>query len=164
MLCALPDKKEVKEILWNSNQHAAPGTDGLTAFLYKQCWDIFGDSLTAVSQEVFKGKPPTPSQRTSLMVFGAKPKKHKSLKPKDKRKISLLNVDFKTMTGIHAKRLRKVMPHTVSAHQLVGGGDRRIHHGIALARDAIHAAGHSRLGCGILDTDLIAAFDWMVML
>ena len=67
------------------------------------------------------------------------------------------------MTGIHARRLRKVMPHTVSAQQLVGGGDRRIHHGITLARDAIHAAGKSRHGCGILDTDLIAAFDWMVM-
>ena len=67
------------------------------------------------------------------------------------------------MTGIEAKRLRKVMPHTVSHLQLVGGGDRRIHHGIALARDAIQAAGKSNLGCGILDTDLIAAFDWMVM-
>ena len=37
MLCTLPDKEEVKEILWNSNLHAAPGTDGLTAYLYKQC-------------------------------------------------------------------------------------------------------------------------------
>ena len=55
------------------------------------------------------------------------------------------------------------MPHTVSPLQLVGGGDRRIHHGIALARDAIQAAGHAGVGCGILDTDLIAAFDWMVM-
>ena len=97
------------------------------------------------------------------MVFGAKPKKLKSIKPKDKRKISLLNVDFKIMTGIDARRMRKVMPHTVSPLQLVGGGDIRIHHGIALARDAIHAAGKSHLGCGILDTDLIAAFDWMVM-
>ena len=97
------------------------------------------------------------------MVFGAKPKKSKSLKPKDKRKISLLNVDFKTMTGIDAKRLRKVMTHTVSNFQLVAGEDRRIHHGIALARDAINAAGKSRSGCGILDTDLVAAFDWMVI-
>ena len=163
LLCTIPNKEEVKEVLWNCNQHAAPGTDGLTTFLYKQCWDILGDYLTEVSQEVFKGKAPTRSQQTSLMVFGAKPKKLKSIKPKDKRKISLLNVDFKVMTGIHARRLRKVMPHTVSAQQLVGGGDRRIHHGIALARDAIYAAGKARHGCGILDTDLIAAFDWMVM-
>ena len=54
MFCTLPNKEEVKEILWDSNQHAAPGTDGLTAFLYKQCWEVFGDPLTEVSQEVFK--------------------------------------------------------------------------------------------------------------
>ena len=97
------------------------------------------------------------------MFFGAKPKKLKSLKPKDKRKLSLLNVDFKTMTGIQAKRHRKIMTRTVSHLQLVAGEDRRIHHGIALARDAITAAGRTGVGCGILDTDLIAAFDWMVM-
>ena len=59
------------------------------------------------------------------------------------------------MTGIEAKRMRKVMPDTVSPLQLVGGGDRRIHHGIALARDAIQASGKSINGCGILDTDLL---------
>ena len=163
MLCKVPDKNEYKEVIWDSNQHAAPGTDGLTAYLYRQCWDILGDPLTEVSQSVFKGQQPTTSQRRSLMVFGSKAKKSQSFKPKDKRKISLLNVDFKTMTGIDAKRHRKIMTRTVSHLQLVAGSDRRIHHGIALARDAIHAAGKSRSGCGILDTDLIAAFDWMVM-
>ena len=91
------------------------------------------------------------------MVFGAKPKKLQSIKPKDKRKISLLNVDFKVFTGIEAKRHRKIMTHTVSHLQLVAGEDRRIHHGIALARDAIQAAGKARTGCCILDTDLVAA-------
>ena len=163
MLCAEPSKDEVKKVVWDCNQHAAPGTDGLTAYLYKQCWNVLGDPLTDVSQAVFRGDKPTKSQRTSLMVFGAKPKKLQSIKPKDKRKISLLNVDFKVITGIEAKRHRKIMTHTVSHLQLVAGEDRRIHHGIALARDAIQAAGKARTGCGILDTDLVAAFDWMVM-
>ena len=156
MLCAPPTKDEVKEILWDSNQNSPPGTDGLTAYLNCLCWDFLGDSLTEVSQAVFKGQQPTPSQRTSLMVFGAKQKKLQSLKPKDKRKLSLLNVDFKTITGIEARRHRKIMTHTVSNLQLVAGSDRRIHHGIALARDAIQAAGKSGSGCGILDTDLVA--------
>ena len=163
MLCRIPNKEEVKQVLWDSNQHAAPGTDGLTAYLYRQCWDVLGNPLTEVVQAVFEGGKPTQSQKTSLMVFGSKPSKQQSLKPKDKRKISLLNVDFKIMTGLEAKRHRKVMTHTVSHLQLVAGADRRVHHGIALARDAIHAAGKSRAGCGILDTDLVAAFDWMVM-
>ena len=44
------------------------------------------------------------------------------------------------------------------------GDDRKIHHGINLARDAINAAGvPGHEGCGILDTDLIAAFDWLCL-
>ena len=42
--------------------------------------------------------------KTSLMVFGSKPKKLNSLKPGDKRRISLLNSDFKIVTGIEGKR------------------------------------------------------------
>ena len=67
------------------------------------------------------------------------------------------------MTGLEAKRHRKIMTRTISPLQLVAGEDRRVHHGIALATDAISAAGKPRLGCCILDTDLVVAFDWMVM-
>ena len=97
------------------------------------------------------------------MVFGNKPgKKAKSLLISDRRKLSLLNVDFKLMTGTEAARMRKTMCRTVSPLQLVTGGDKRISHGVAMARDAIHAAGISQERCGMLDTDLIAAFDNMV--
>ena len=82
-ICAVPSKDEVKEVVFDSNQHAAPGTDGLTAYLYSQCWDQLGDPLTEVAQEVHKGKKPTNSQRTSVMVFGGKPKKLLKTKPKE---------------------------------------------------------------------------------
>ena len=97
------------------------------------------------------------------MVFGTKPKKAKSLKPGDKRRISLLNADFKTLEGLDARRFRKIGSHCLSHLQYVGGSDRRIHHGIARARDAIYAAGQSKVGCGIADMDFIAAFDWLVL-
>ena len=98
------------------------------------------------------------------MVFGAKPKKPGSILPKDKRRISLLNSDFKLATGLEAHMFKKVAAHTLSPLQLVAGNDRRIHHGINLARNAIHAAGQpGHAGCGILDTDLIAAFDWLCL-
>ena len=164
MLEAPPLKEEVKLVLSTCNSHAAPGTDGLTAFFYKQNWDIIGDALTEVVVKVFKGSKPTSCQRTSLMVFGNKPgKKAKSLLISDRRKLSLLNVDFKLMTGIEAARIRKSMTRTISPNQLVTGGDRRISHGVAMARDAILAASSLKTGCGILDTDLVAAFDNMVL-
>ena len=54
------------------------------------------------------------------------------------------------------------MTHTVSPLQLVAGDDRRIHHGIAKARDAIQAVTKSKAGCAILDLDYMAAFDYQV--
>ena len=164
MLLEIPGKDEVKEVLSTCRSHAAPGTDGITAYFYKRFWPILGDALTDVIVEIFNGAPPSACMRTSLMVFGNKPgKKAKSLKISDRRKLSLLNVDFKIATGVEAKRLRKTMAHTISPHQLVTGGDRRISHGVALARDAIHAAASLKKGCGILDTDLVAAFCNMVL-
>ena len=77
---------------------------------------------------------------------------------------SLLNSDFKVASGLEAGRLKQMLTHTLSPLQLVAGNDRRIHHGINLARNAIFAAGKlTRSGCGIADTDYQAAFDSLVM-
>ena len=163
MFLKKPTKKEVEETLSASNLHAAPGTDGLTSYFYKECFSTMGDPLTEVVSAVFSGEKPSLSQRTSLMVFGAKPKKAKSIKPGDKRRISLLNSDFKVMSGIESRRFLKTATRTLSPYQLVAGDNRRIHHGINLARDAIQASVKSKDGCGIIDTDYMAAFDFLVM-
>ena len=164
LLLKQPTKTDVLKTLSNSNLHAAPGTDGLTSFFYKNCFDVMGDSLTEVVCAVFSGSKPTLSQRTSKMVFGSKPKKAASNKPIDKRRISLLNCDFKTISGLESARFKETATRTLSPFQLVAGDDRRIHHGINLARDAIQAASKlTRTGCGIADTDYQAAFDFLVM-
>ena len=49
-----------------------------------------------------------------LMVFVDKPKKLGSKLVKDKRTLSLLNTDFKTLTGIETKRQKSLLDHTVS--------------------------------------------------
>ena len=162
-LLAVPSQQEVWLTLLDSNLHAAPGTDGLTNYFYKECFDIVGGPLTEVVAKVFSGSKPTHSQRTSKMVFGCKPKKSKSLNPKDKRRISLLNCDFKTISGVYARRFKASATYTLSPLQLVAGDDRRIHHGINLARDAINACANFKSGCGIADTDYEAAFDYLVM-
>ena len=105
----LPTKLEVYETLAASNLHAAPGTDGLTNFFYKECFKTMGGSLTEVVKAVFGGKQPTLSQRTSKMFFGSKPKKDNSCKPGDKRRISLLNCDFKSMSGLESQRFRQLL-------------------------------------------------------
>ena len=67
-----PTSDSVYKTLSRANLHTAPGTEGLPR--------------TDVMVEVFKEKPLTTSQRNSLMVFGAKPKKLSSILPRDNRK------------------------------------------------------------------------------
>ena len=107
-----PTSEMVKKTVESSNLHAAPGCDGLPSLFYKACWNTMGAPLTEVMQEVFHCKPLTSSQRTSLMVFGSKPKKPNSLLPQDKRRISLLNSDFKVGSGLEAGRIKPMLTHT----------------------------------------------------
>ena len=93
------------------------------------------------------------------MVFGSKPKKLSSIKPGDKRRISLLNSDYKVVTGLDAARFKRTFTHTLSPAQMVAGDDRRIHHMINQARDCIQAVSKSKIGCALLDLDFVAAFD-----
>ena len=124
-----PTMNDVKDVLDDSNLHAAPGTDGIPSLLYSKCWDTMGPPLTEVVQAVFEDKQPSLTQRTSLMFFGSKPKKPNSIKPGDKRRISLLNIYFKISTGLEAKSFGKTATHSLSSVQLVAGSDRSIHHG-----------------------------------
>ena len=88
MLEEAPNKEEVKNTLWESNLRAAPGTDGIPSLLYSKCWGVMGTALTQVAQAICGGGQPTYSMRTSLMVFGSKPKKPNSIKPGDIKELS----------------------------------------------------------------------------
>ena len=163
MLTAVPTRVEVEESVKTSNMNAAPGTDGITSFVYKECFNILGDALTEVVRAIHRGQQPTRSQRTSLMLFTSKPGKTSSLKPEDKRRLSMLNTDFKVVTGVEVGRHNKILSHTLCPQQLAAGSDRRITHGICLARDAVYAAGMRKTGCGIADNDFQAAFDFLCL-
>ena len=151
MFLSPPTKEEVWKTLSESILNASPGSEGIPSLAYKECWSVLGDALTEVMIAIFNLEPLQPSMRTSLMVFGSKPKKPNSLLPKDKRRISLLNCDYKIATGLEARKLKAAAGHTLSPLQLVAGEDRRIHHGMNFARNAIYAAGRpGHQGCGIL--------------
>ena len=48
-------------------------------------------------------------------------------------------------------------------HRVGTPEDKRIHHGINMASNAIQAVGRDRAGCGLLDLDFLAGFDWLDM-
>ena len=144
-LSKIPEKDKIYGVIKSGNQNSSPGTDGITFFLYNECWPILSKAFTDMTKAVFSGSSTSRSQRTSLLAVGDKLSKGRSINPRDKRKISLLNTDFKTFSGIESRRFRSVMSHTVSPLQLVSREDQRIGHGIALARDAIEVANREKL-------------------
>ena len=86
-----------------------------------------------------------------------------SIKLKDKRRISLLNTDFKILTGIENDRHGRMLDCTVSDVQFVLGKTRNISYAIAAARDAIWCAENSTEGAGLADLDFMSAFDLLCM-
>ena len=115
MMRKIPSKEDVRESVWTARVDAAPGSDGLTMLVYRHCWNTLGDSLTEMVQSVLMGATPTLSQRTSLMVYGAKSNKPpNSTNPDHKRRISLLNADFKINTGTFNLKLKSVSTHQLS--------------------------------------------------
>ena len=82
-LAAAPTMKDVEETVNSSNLNAASGNDGIHSRFHKECWHTMGEPLTEVMIEISKLKPLSSSQRTSLMVFGSKPKKPHNTKPQD---------------------------------------------------------------------------------
>ena len=163
MLEQMPTMNELYETLNESNLKSAAGSDGIPGLVYKECWSSLGKSLCDVVKDIFSGSPPTTSMRTAMMIFSSKPKKPNSIKPSDKRRISILNTDFKLYEGLIARRFRKLGSRVLSPNQYVAGDDRNIHHGIARARDAIYVASQAGLRCGIDDQDYVAAFDFLVL-
>ena len=164
MLLAAPTQGEVKQALARAHLLASPGCDGVPALLYQECWEILKNPLTEMIKAIFSGEQPTLQQRTSLMVFLRKPKKMNCFKDTSLRRVSLLCSDMKLVTGIEAIRFHSTATHSLSHLQLVAGSDRRIHHGICFARDAIQAASkRGGNGCGMLDLDFFAGFDFLSM-
>ena len=162
MLESTPSPEEVRRVLRKANLNAAPGTDGLPALVYAVCWDAIKGGLMDTITDTYLKRIPSPTQRKSVMVFGSKPKYPNSCNPEHKRRISLLNADFKILSGIAATRLQRVAAKILSPLQLVAGHNRRIHHGIARARDAITSVKVGQ-GGGLVDLDFKAGFDWLVM-
>ena len=98
-----------------------------------------------------------------ICVFGTKAGKEKSIKPGDKRRISLLNSDFKILTGIEALRFKKISNHIIDPDQLVAASNARIHHSINKICDVIDVVGRKKSGAGVLDLDFRAGFDFLCL-
>ena len=119
------------------DNNKTPGTDGLPAEFYRFFWpDICHDLLASYNFASQHGMLSI-SQRRGIMSLIPKKSKDKTTL-ENLRPISLLNVDYKILTKVIAKRIEKVLPTLINPDQTGDVKGRYIGENVRLIYDLIH--------------------------
>ena len=135
-----------------------PGNDGIPIEFYKIFWNQIGKFLLRSLNEAFIKGELSITQKQSVITCIPKGDKPKQFL-KNWRPISLLNVDYKILSGVLAKRMKMVLPSVISSNQKGFMKNRYIGENTRLVYDII-----SELNCQdksgiILLADFEKAFD-----
>ena len=107
---------ECYESLIEFPNNKCPGSDGLTVDFYKFFWDKIKSFLIYSYNYSFENNLLSLDQRRALLVLIPKGTKDKR-ELKNWRPISLLNVDYKILAKVLAKRLQQVITKIISPDQ-----------------------------------------------
>jgi len=110
------NEKEVKEVLKNMSNNKSPGSDGYTTEFYKFFFVDLGHFLIRSLKHAFNSGKLSITQRQGVIT--CIPKGNKSRHElKNWRPISLLNIDYKILTGVLAARLKGVLGQVIGDEQ-----------------------------------------------
>ena len=93
-----------------------PGSDGYPAEFYKFFWTDIGSYVLNSLNEAFQKGELSVTQRLGILTCLPKDNKPQEFL-KNLRPITLLNVDYKLLSGVLAMRIQKVLPDVISAPQ-----------------------------------------------
>ncbi|KAL3699503.1 hypothetical protein R1sor_017525 [Riccia sorocarpa] len=96
-------------------RHKAPGADGLTVDVVRECWEFVGDECVRVVQTICAKKRLLRADTQGLIKLIPKGGEKKLLS--NWRPISLINLTYKIVTKILATRVRSMMPQLVDPQQ-----------------------------------------------
>ena len=129
--------EECTNALKDFDNNKTPGTDGLPAEFYRFFWpDICHDLLASYNFASQHGMLSI-SQRRGIISLIPKKSKDKTIL-ENLRPISLLNVDYKILTKVIAKRIEKVLPTLINPDQTGYVKGRYIGENVRLIYDLIH--------------------------
>ena len=148
---------DVKIALRAVANNKSPGSDGLPYEFYSFFFDIMGNDLVEVCNDIFKRDTMSESQRTGIMRL--LPKEGDQYDPTNWRPISLLNTDYKIIAKILQSKLSKVMHTIVNEQQTCSVPGRSIHNNLVLIRDIIDYSVIKKNPCALLAVDQYKAFD-----
>lgn len=149
--------QELQEALQSLQSRKAPGIDGLPADFYKVFWPVLGEDLLVVLRDsLSKGQLPLNCRRAVLTLL---PKKVDLQDIKNWRPVSLLCTDYKLLSKVLARRLKKVMEQIIHRDQTYCVPSRLITDNNAVIRDVLNLSGSLDCELGLISLDQEKAFD-----
>ena len=149
---------ELKEALTFFGDNKFPGEDGFTKEFYQTFFDLLCKDLLNSCNEAFrKGSLSVSQKRGTITLI---PKGDENLTElKNWRPISLLNIDYKILSKVLARRMEKVLPKLVHSDQtgLING--RYIGQNIRPLHDIMEYTDSKKLPAIFLFVDFEKAFD-----
>ena len=149
--------EEFTAALKSMPRNKSPGLDGLTAEFYCHFWDLLCDDLLAVYNSVLSSGRLSASQRCGVVRLLYKKGDKEDLR--NWRPISLLNVDYKILSRVLARRLSSVLSTLVHHDQTCCVPRRTIHDNTRLLQDVVDYCTLEGIPAALISLDQEKAFD-----
>uniref|UniRef100_A0A3B1J8J0 Reverse transcriptase domain-containing protein n=1 Tax=Astyanax mexicanus TaxID=7994 RepID=A0A3B1J8J0_ASTMX len=150
--------EELEVVVFKMQLNKSPGTDGLTANFYRFFWNDIKNILFRALHACIVRKTLTPSMKEGLISLIPKSGKDKRL-INNLRPITLLNTDYKILSGALAARLKRGISAIISETQSGFLKDCSIHNNIRLVLDLLDYSDLFNEGGYMLFLDFYKAFD-----
>ena len=151
-------EEEIVSYLQKANKNKAPGLDGLSVEFYLAYKDVLITELASIYNHCLDSGELPNSWSEAKIVLKLKEGKDPTL-VKSYRPISLLNTDYKILTGILARRLNEVICKCINPDQSGFIKGRQIGLNIRKAINIIDKAQISKIPTILLFLDATKAFD-----
>ena len=143
----------LKGMKWNKS----PGNDGFTAEFYFTFWPMLGKYIVEAFNESYDMGMLSSSQRQGIITLIEKDGKD-PLYMKNYRPITLLNVDYKILSKVLAKRVKEVLVDIIHYDQVGYVQNRKIGEAVRLIDDILYKSLFQSIGI-LVAVDFEKAFD-----
>ena len=151
-------KDECFEVLKAMKMNKSPGNDGFTVEFYITFWLHIGEFLVEALNEAYERGSLSISQKQGVITLIQKDGKN-PLYIKNYKPITLLNVDYKILSKILAKRMKTVLSEIIHLDQVGYMANRNIGEAIRLIDDIIFHCMTYKQDCFLIAVDFEKAFD-----
>lgn len=148
---------EIKTIISTAPRNKSAGPDGLPVEFYVNLWDVIGNELTEMYNELLTTQA-LPKQFTEGLIVLI-PKKPNSKRIQDFRPLTLLNADFKILTRILNSRMKSLLKNVIGTYQTSAIHGRSMLDTLCEYRDIINLTWISKSSLSLVFIDFDKAFD-----